>query len=123
LEPGHPTIVCGDFNSPKAELADGTVLPFARARNARARLAEERLMGSTTAAGLRDVYRAVWGYDRQESSWYWKNRGRTGGFRLDHIFASPSLVADRCEYVHDFRTRGLSDHSPIFADFPGLQLA
>jgi hypothetical protein len=39
------------------------------------------------------------------------------GYRLDHVFAAPSLNAIECEYLHDFRAAGLSDHAPIEVQF------
>jgi exonuclease III len=119
--PGQlPRILCGDFNSPKAEQPDGTVVPFYIAKHARHHDAERRLMGRTTEAGLVDVFRSIHGYDREAASWWWKNRGKTGGYRLDHIFASPELRASACEYVDEWRLSGLSDHAAIYADFPNL---
>jgi len=112
-----PTIVCGDFNSPRGEAADGEIVPFATARGGRALAAERALVGRTNSAGMVDVFRAVHGYERDAASWYWKNRGRTGGFRLDHIFASKEVRVSRCDYDHVCRDIGLSDHSAIYADF------
>lgn len=111
-----PTLVCGDFNSPLAELADGTVVPFFRKRGSRQCDAESALMGATNAHGLVDLFRHCHGYGIEAHSWYWKNRGRTGGYRLDHIFASREFSARSCGYIDDWRARGLSDHAPIYAD-------
>ena len=116
-EAQDPLILLGDFNAPKAELEDGTVVAFTPRRDERAHAAELSLTGpALAAAGLRDVYRAVNGYGVSDSSWYWKNRGRTGGFRLDHLFASDRLRPMACWYEHTLRESGLSDHAPIVAD-------
>ena len=112
----RPTIVCGDFNSPKHEGLDGIVTPFSGPRGERAVAAEMALMGRINACGLVDAFRHCQGYEADGRSWYWKNKGRTDGFRLDHIFASPSLRVETCDYVHTWRESGLSDHSPIYAD-------
>lgn len=111
-----PTLLCGDFNAPFAEEADGTVVPFARRRGSRQYAAEARLMGATNSCGLTDLFRARHGYGVHAHSWCWKNRGRTGGYRLDHIFASGEFVVRACDYIHDWRLRGLSDHSAVYAD-------
>ena len=113
-EAARPTIVCGDFNSPKAESLEGIVTPFAGPRSGRFREAELALMGATNRAGMRDLFRARHGYDRDGRSWFWKNRGRTDGYRLDHLFASEGFHVVDCDYVHDWRERGLSDHAPIW---------
>jgi exonuclease III len=111
-----PTLLCGDFNSPLREEADGTVIPFARRRGSRQREAEAGLMGATNSCGLTDLFRACHGYTVDGHSWWWKNRGRTGGYRLDHVFASCEFSVKACDYIHEWRTDGLSDHSAIYAD-------
>lgn len=117
LDPGRPRIVCGDFNAPRGESHDGVVTPFARPRDARGRAAELAVCGDPGRFGLVDVFRAVNGYEAADRSWWWKNRGKTGGYRLDHIFASKELPLLDCRYRHDLREAGLSDHSPIYATF------
>ncbi len=111
-----PTLLCRDFNSPFAEHVDGTVIPFARRRGSRQCDAEAALMGGTNSCGLTDLFRKKHGYGVDAFSWYWKNRGRTGGYRLDHIFASSEFTLRNCGYIHQWRVQGLSDHSAIFAD-------
>lgn len=112
-----PVVLLGDFNAPFGELPDGTVRAFSPAKDVRAVAAEAGLTGPGLAnAGIVDAYRAVHGYGVAEASWYWKNRGRTGGYRLDHIFASGHLRPVACWYEHRPRESGLSDHSPIVAD-------
>ena len=66
---------------------------------------------------LADVFRTLNGYEAEESSRYWRGRGRRIGRRFDHIFASVALQARECRYEHQLRETGLSDHSPIVADF------
>ena len=49
-------------------------------------------------------------------TWYSKRGGRDlNGFRLDHAFASASLLrrVRECHYAHEVRTSGLSDHSAL----------
>jgi exonuclease III len=49
-----------------------------------------------------------------EFTWYWTVRGvRGNGFRVDHAFATPSLLArvKECRYSHAERDAGISDHS------------
>jgi endonuclease/exonuclease/phosphatase family metal-dependent hydrolase len=111
-------VLMGDFNSPKDELKDGTVVAFTRPKDVRGRIAELALLSPRISSGrLRDAYRAVNGWSTREESWYWKNRGRTGGFRLDHVFASKHLRPVACWYEHDLRLARMSDHSPVFAEF------
>ena len=37
------------------------------------------------------------------------------GWRLDHIIASPGLEPVGADYVHEWRTERLSDHSALWA--------
>jgi exonuclease III len=107
----RPRVLCGDFNAPLEERPDGTIVPFGRA--GRDAVAELSIFRGLARFGLPDVYRALHAYARQEFSWY----GQVRGYRLDHIFASRSLNPIACEYLHDLRAAGLSDHAPIHARF------
>lgn len=111
----RPHIICGDFNSPKSESADGVTLFFRPSRPLEY-AGEHALMGGLFEYGLRDAFRAANGYTDASPSWFWKNRGRTGGYRLDHIFVSPHFEVRRCWYDHGVRERGLSDHSLMLAE-------
>jgi exonuclease III len=67
--------------------------------------------------GYADVFRSLNGYRSREPSWTWRRRaGHSGGWRLDHIFASSELRPRECRYHHDWRDDGLSDHSALEAD-------
>ena len=65
---------------------------------------------------LIDAYRHLHGYGRQEFSWFLKRKELRIGRRFDHAFCSPELRVSACEYLHDLRTEGLSDHSPLELD-------
>lgn len=80
-------------------------------------LGERNVLKGLAEFNLPDVFRALHGYEVEEFSWFWKGKGRRIGRRFDHIFASRDLKEVRCEYLHSLRERGLSDHSPIEADF------
>jgi exonuclease III len=110
----HLRLLCGDFNTPKAESTDGKVTPFAPKVRATPEL---NIMTGLAQHGLPDVFRRLHGYGVNEHSWVCKNRGRQFGYRLDHIFASPALNPVSCRYIHALREQRLSDHSPIEAIF------
>ncbi len=112
----RPHVLCGDFNSPRSESPDGVVTLFTRPVRAAEFAGEHALMGGLFELGLADAFRACNGYELDDRSWYWKNRGRTGGYRLDHIFVSPHFRVERCWYDHSVRERGLSDHSLMCAE-------
>jgi exonuclease III len=103
----RPRILCGDFNAPLNELADGTLVPFGK--RGRAAEAELGIFVGLAAAGLPDVFRALHGYGVDEASWF----GPVRGYRLDHAFASAELGPRACRYLHDLRAAGLSDHAAL----------
>ena len=113
-------VLCGDFNTPRSERTDGTVLTFARDQHGRLRpergerwdAAELRILTDLWP----DAFRALHPYeanDPKEISWNWPRFPRSG-YRLDHLFTT--LEVERCEYVHAVRTAKLSDHSALEAE-------
>jgi exonuclease III len=122
-------ILCGDLNTPREESAEGEVMTwgqrrrpngdvvFEGGRGERSDRAERQVISGLARYGLIDVFRALHGYGRQAPSWYWHNRGREGGYRLDHVLASAALNATHCEYVQEWRVQGLSDHAAMEVHF------
>jgi endonuclease/exonuclease/phosphatase family metal-dependent hydrolase len=115
-----PRILAGDLNTPRYESRDGEIVTFARDRRGRMReelgprhdRAELLLIDELTRHGWRDAFRALHGYSRRDRSWAM----RTGfGYRLDHIMVSPGLEPVDADYVHEWRTERLSDHSAMWA--------
>jgi exonuclease III len=111
----RPRILCGDFNSPKSESGDGTVICWGN--GGRWTQGERSVIVYLRDRGLADVFRTLNGHEVEEFSWYWRGRGRQVGRRFDHVFASAGLRASACRYAHGLRETGLSDHSAIVADF------
>jgi endonuclease/exonuclease/phosphatase family metal-dependent hydrolase len=124
--PGRaPRVLCGDLNTPRRELPDGSTISFARDSRGRLRpdrgpewdAAELGVVPGLRDLGYRDAYRALHGYESRSPSWTWRAiAGHDGGWRLDHIFASAELVLLACRYHHEWREQGLSDHSALEAD-------
>jgi exonuclease III len=121
-----PRVLCGDLNTPRRELPNGKTISFARDSRGRLRpdrgthwdAAELGVVPGLREVGYRDAYRTLHGYRSRSPSWTWKAiAGHDGGWRLDHIFISAPLAADACQYHHDWREQGLSDHSALEADF------
>jgi exonuclease III len=124
--PGRaPRVLCGDLNTPRRELPDGTTISFAR--DSRGRLRPERgsewdaaelgVVPGLRDLGFRDAYRTLHGYESRSPSWTWKTiAGHDGGWRLDHTFVSADLAPVACQYHHEWREQGLSDHSALETD-------
>lgn len=124
-----PRVLCGDFNTPQAETFTGDVITWAQKFNdAGAVVTRRRILGGDAARwdaaersvllrladfDLRDTFRQLNGYSREDFSWYLTRKGKIVGRRYDHVFASLELDAVRCDYLHEAREKRLSDHSPL----------
>ena len=122
-EGAGPRVVLGDLNTPRREHPDGSVWTFARDRYGRLRpergerwdTAESALIRGLESHGFRDAFRELHGFASKEPSWEWPRWG--GGYRLDHLIASPEVEVTACSYRHDWRREDkLSDHSALVAE-------
>jgi exonuclease III len=120
-------ILCGDLNTPRFESEEGEVETFASNHpedEERWDAAERSLLEGLAEWDLRDMFRALNGYGRRDVSWVLNTRARRKyAHRLDHILASKSLGATYCDYVHEWREAGLSDHSAMEALFEPAPVA
>jgi endonuclease/exonuclease/phosphatase family metal-dependent hydrolase len=113
-------VVVGDFNTPQYESREGEVHSFARTRSGRIRpdygerhdAAEVAMVTGLGDYGYVDAFRVLHGYSRRDRSWVYPH-GKMG-YRLDHILVRGWEV-EACEYRHDWRERGLSDHAAMWA--------
>ena len=113
-------VACGDFNVPRLETTEGEVITFAdRHPECLERWdAAERALFELGEWDLPDVFRKLHGFERRDVSWVLHTRNRRkAGLRLDHVLASESLGAVACDYHHEWREAGLSDHSALEAVF------
>jgi endonuclease/exonuclease/phosphatase family metal-dependent hydrolase len=115
LADGCAVVLCGDFNAPVTETADGPQPQKHRGwhgQSARWQAAESRVIQHDH---LRDVFREV--HDRAQPlpASHFTGPRRRSPHRYDHIFSSRNLGTQRCGYVGDWLRDGLSDHAPIFA--------
>ena len=118
-----PRILCGDFNAPVEEDADGPISqssgPWSESEQERWRLAEKRIVDSLD---MRDVHRDVHerGLPLPFSHFTGHKDGGTG-HRYDHIFASPDIYTEGCAYLSEWLQGDdldppLSDHAPVEAE-------
>ena len=114
-------ILCGDLNTPRYESERGEVETFASNHpfeEERWDNAERSLLLGLAEWDLADVFRSLNGYGRRDVSWVFHTRARRkAAHRLDHVLAASELNATYCDYVHEWREAGLSDHSAMEAIF------
>ncbi len=122
-------IVCGDFNCPKEERTDGSVITWAQTVRATGAVrirrgydrwdaAERGIIEGLPSIGLVDVPRMLNGGDAEMYSYFDIRKQRvTASRRYDHLFASSDFKPVACEYDDVPRAMGLSDHAPLWVDF------
>jgi exonuclease III len=115
---GRSGVLCGDLNTPRRELADGTLLTFAHDTNGRLRPERGQRWDRAERALVRDLgwvdaFRAINGYGTRDASWTFS--GDKGGWRLDHVLVC-GLTPVAARYEHGWRRGGLSDHSALVVD-------
>jgi exonuclease III len=117
-----PHLLVGDLNTPRRELPDGRTWSFARTAGGSLRLDrgerwehdELALLRGLEDHGMRDLFRELHGYERDEISFAAGRRG--AGWRLDHMVGSAHFTPVACEYDHAPRVEGLSDHSAMWVE-------
>ena len=114
----RPRVLCGDLNTPRRELEDGTLLTFAhdthgRLRPDRGERWDEAERALVRDLGWVDAWRALHGYGARDASWTFS--GDRGGWRLDHVLLD-GLAPVHSAYRHNWRREGLSDHSALVVD-------
>jgi endonuclease/exonuclease/phosphatase family metal-dependent hydrolase len=116
-----PRVLCGDFNTPREERADGTVIFWGQRHPShleRWQAGERSVILGLADHDLPDVFRQKNGYEASDASFVIKRGGKTFRRRYDHIFASGALRATACRYHHEWRDpHRLSDHSAMEVDF------
>ena len=118
----QPRILAGDFNAPKDETADGTVIPWRHEEQGdlseRWKTAERNILTGLDDIGMIDVFRSIHGYgdlDTLAISHPTGNSDTSMGKRFDHLIASRSLNPEDCFY--DEVGLECSDHAPLVATF------
>jgi exodeoxyribonuclease-3 len=96
-------LAIGDFNTCRAYVDEPGAID-----------ATAHFLDAVERVGFCDLWRRRYPEGR-EFTWY-SHRGN--GFRIDHAFLSPALMARAgpVRYSHDERLAGVSDHSPLILD-------
>lgn len=126
-----PRILCGDFNTPQSELADGSCVTWAqkvrpdgtvrtkrRIRHGdgqRWDAAERNVLRGLGPHGFSDVFRELHGH-QPGYSFVLRRKSHVAQRRFDHLLLSGPVSASACRYIHAWRDDGLSDHSAIEAE-------
>jgi len=130
---GKACIVTGDFNEPRYTLQNGRIVTWGQEWDARKRRfvcwppwkdrsgrpgsgkqwdsAVRWLFESQDEHKLRHAYWEVHGHGALAVSHVTRSEARW----FDHIFVSPHFCVEQCEYLHELRRPGLSDHSALEA--------
>ena len=122
----YPRVLTGDFNTPQAELVDGTVVTWAQRLGPDGRpherktirggpasrwdAAERNVLTGLGAWGFKDAFRSVHGYGQGTKSW--KYHGKLHR-RFDHVLIAGGLKIKSAEYLLEPVHAGLSDHCPL----------
>lgn len=119
-------VLCGDFNLPQFETTEGEIITFAADHSEQIErwdAAERCLLEGLREWDLRDCFRQLNGWERRDVSWVFHTRAaRKAAHRLDHILASAEMRVRACDYHHEWREAGLSDHSGMYAVFDPVTL-
>jgi len=124
-----PRVLTGDFNTPQAELKDGTVVTWAQRLGTDGHPRERRTIRGGSASrwdaaernilmglgifGFRDVYRSLHGYRHGGASWVFRTQRGEVHRRFDHVLASEDLLVRSAEYLAEPVSARLSDHRPL----------
>jgi endonuclease/exonuclease/phosphatase family metal-dependent hydrolase len=130
---GKPCIVTGDFNEPRYELQDRCIVTWGQEWNARQRRFIHwqpwKDRSGRLGSGKQWDNAVRWLFEKEEEHGmrhaFWEahgpgcmdvshvNRGQPRWF--DHMFVSRDFHVERCEYLHEVRLGGQSDHSALSA--------
>ena len=120
---GKPRVLCGDFNAPWNEDADGPLIERQRGwpEQTKQRWVDAE-RGVIANPEMRDVYRDVHEQGQRFPASYFTGRGYPmTPHRYDYIFACHDFETRSCEYLarwleRDDHGRRLSDHAPVVAE-------
>ena len=101
--PTEKIIITGDINTGKHYMDEAGATFF-----------HSGYLDKIEAENFFDAWRYIHN-DKKEFSWYSR---AINGFRLDHFFVSNNLkpLLNQCYYIHDYRERGISDHSMMLLE-------
>jgi exonuclease III len=105
VQQGDPIIVAGDFNCPKSELPDGSIVGWGKP--------DQRSVEETLFKRFHDAFREQHGFEREEWSWIAQNGQRR---RFDHVLYR-GLRPTFAEYLDH---QALSDHRALEVHFATL---
>jgi len=126
-----PTILTGDFNSPRDEFEDGTLVTWGQRVNSKGEVklrkkihgengkrwheGEFNLLKGISRINYMDFYRNKNGYD---SAYSWlTGKDKNIKYRFDHIIGPKHLKVINATYDHSVLSAKLSDHASLISEF------
>ena len=122
------TILTGDFNSPRKELSDGTLITWGQRINAKGEIklrmrikgengirwhqGEYNLLKGIESIGYTDYYRRLNGYNNNSFSWV-SSTNKSSTYRFDHILGPESIDVISADYIDEVIDKKLSDHKAL----------
>ena len=80
--------------------------------------AERNLFENLKSVSMQDGYRKIHSYKTHEYSFAIIRKGKVAAKRrFDHFFMSNDIIISEIIYLHSYREKKLSDHSPILTNF------
>lgn len=127
----RPTILTGDFNSPRHEFENGTLVTWGQRINSKGEVklrnrihgqegtrwheGEFNLLKGIRQINYKDFYRDKNGYD-DAYSWL-TGKDKNIRYRFDHIIGPRHLKVINATYDHSILSAKLSDHASLITEF------
>lgn len=121
-------ILTGDFNSPRKEFKDGTLVTWGQRITSKGEIklrkrikgedglrwhqGEYNLLKGIGSIGYVDYFRRTHGYNNNEYSWI-TSTNRNIRYRFDHILGPENIRVDSIHYLNEAIDLKLSDHAPL----------
>ena len=134
IRSSDPRILFGDFNIPQSENHRHNIITFAQKMKLKGKprlkknfrggsgkrwdQAERNLFENLKSVSMQDGYRKIHSYKTHEYSFAIIRKGKVAAKRrFDHFFMSNDIIISEIIYLHSYREKKLSDHSPILTNF------
>jgi exonuclease III len=124
-------VLLGDFNSPRKEFPDGTLMTWGQRQNIKGEIkirakikgldgqrwhdGEYNLLRGITKINCQDYFRYLHGYDNEAFSCVTQTNSDIK-YRFDHAIGSNHIKPPKASYDVSLMLKNLSDHAPLILD-------